>query len=192
MRLEHVIARNMARLRGDRGWTQADLAAQIRRFGLPWTSNRVTQLETLRRPVSLMEITALAWVFAVPLTRLLEGDEHVTVSCDISVPLTTVRAIWSGDDSAYTPEREHAEDPRYSADELRRIAKRIGTTTTAVDQAAVDLYGRSFLAERDKRAGNLSGLSKASARTKRGHVTRTMIDEIATYLSAGADREKDV
>lgn len=98
-RLEHVIARNMAEMRLERGWTQADLARRVSAFGLRWTPNRVTQLETLRRPVSLFEITALAWTFAVPLPRLLGGDDLVKLPAGGTVPLSRFRAAFAGQEA---------------------------------------------------------------------------------------------
>ncbi|SET48790.1 helix-turn-helix domain-containing protein [Nonomuraea wenchangensis] len=91
VRLEHVIARNMAELREQQGWTQADLARQMCAQGARWTPNRVTQLETLRRPVSLMEIVLLATVFGVPVVRLLFGDDLVEMPSGEEIPLDRFR-----------------------------------------------------------------------------------------------------
>ncbi|MFC3986453.1 helix-turn-helix domain-containing protein [Streptosporangium jomthongense] len=91
VRLEHVIARNMAELREQQGWTQADLAYQMCVQGARWTSNRVAQLETLRRPVSLMEIFLLTAVFGVPVVRLLNGDDFVEMPSGKEIPLGRFR-----------------------------------------------------------------------------------------------------
>ena len=51
------------------------------------------------------------------------------------------------------------------------------------------MWRRSFIAERESRLGDVSGLSKRSAQTKRGHVTRTLLADIADFLGEGQQRQ---
>lgn len=92
-RLEHVMARNAAELRQERGWTQRDLAMGMTVHGYRWTSNRATQVETLRRALSLDEMAALCGVFEVPLDRLLAGPHSELVDLPMPGHRTTLGAI---------------------------------------------------------------------------------------------------
>lgn len=177
MKTEHVIARTMTELRTSRGWTQADLAWRMSTLGVRWTPNRVTQLETFRRPISLFETIALAWAFEVPITELLPGDGTVEAPDGTLVPLANVRAALAGDAS-----RQEAGRRLAYREEIRKLVKRIGVDQDTFERAAREVFGRSFLEEREARLGDTSALSKGSARTKRGHVTRALVDEIQAHL----------
>ena len=76
-RLEHVVARNAAQLRRDRGWTQLDLAREMADVGLGWTPGRAQQVESLAGTLTLPEVLGLCWVLRVPIADLLDGDDHV-------------------------------------------------------------------------------------------------------------------
>ena len=93
-RLEHVIARNVAELRRERGWTQIDLAAHMRKVGLTWQTNRVAQIETLRRPVSIIEVYGLCRVLKVPMDRLLTGADEITTPSGSVLPLVDIREVF--------------------------------------------------------------------------------------------------
>lgn len=182
MKLEHVVARAMAGLRLQRGWTQADLAWRMSQMGLKWTPNRVTQLETLRRPVSLYEVAALAWAFEVPVVELLAGDDQVEApDGQMIVPLAQIRAAIAGDTSRQEAGRRLVRDVQYR-DEIRRLAKALDLQPDDLEQIADEMYGRTFVDEREARLGDISGLSKESLRTKRGHVTRALMEEVREHL----------
>src|SRR4051812_29157652 len=90
----------MAGLRNEREWTQGDLAWRMKAMGCNWSANRVTQLETLRAKISLFEVVALAWVFEVPLDRLLPGNDSIEFpNGEGTVPLAHIRAALAGDNS---------------------------------------------------------------------------------------------
>lgn len=190
MKLEHVIARAMAELRLERGWTQADLAWRMSAMGLNWGPNRVTQLETLRRPVSLFEVAALSWVFEVPVTDLVPGEQDIEAPDGKTVvPLSHVRAALTGDASVQRKEREASERQKSYVDELRRIAKGLDVEPRMLEWLSRRLFDRSFVDEREARIGDVSGMGKQSIRTKRGHATRAMTSEIRRHLeSEGAEK----
>jgi hypothetical protein len=187
-KLEDVIAGNVLALRTERGWTQAFLGRLMRGAGMAnWATNRVAQIETKRRPAHLIEVVVLAWVFQVPLERLLDGDGDVELPGAGTLPLATVRAILTG---AVPSGDRIAEGIEVQAtDELRRIAKKLGLSTHVLDWMAHSLYGRSFLMERDARVGDVTGQGKGSVNTKRGNVTRLMVAELAgIILAQGMER----
>lgn len=194
MKLEHVIARAMAELRLERAWTQTDLARRMSSAGVNWTPNRVTQLETLRRPVSLFEVVALAWVFEVPVTRLLAGEQAIEAPDGVSiVPLANIRAALAGDTSRQEAERKNQAESQQRQqvylDEIRKLAKTLGVEPQVMEWVARRLYGHPFIDERETRLGDVSGLTPGAARTKRGHVTRALLNEMRDHLDR-EDREK--
>lgn len=183
MKLEHVMARAMIRLRTERGWTQADLAIRMQAAGCPWTINRVTQLETLRRRVSLFEAVTLSWVFDVPIADLFAGNEDVETPDGGSAPLSDIRAAMSGQNVRPQIDALVLRPESVVNEETRKIASRLRVTPRELEQAARARFGRSFVEERDGRLGDTNGLPKRSVQTKRGHISRTLITEIAAEMS---------
>lgn len=183
MKLEAIIARAMAELRLERGWTQADLAWRMSGMGVKWAPNRVSQLESLRRPISLFEVAALSWVFEVPVTRLLPGEQAVEApDSQTIVPLAHIRAALTGDVTVQLSAREAGERQKSYDEEIRRIAKGLDVEPRILEWLSHELYGKAFIDERETRLGDVSDLSKHSARTKRGHVTRTLTAEIQEHI----------
>lgn len=192
-RLEHVIARNVAELREEREATQADLAAKMRHNGFTWTTNRVTQLETLRRPVSLLEVVGLSHVFLVPVERLLAGDDLIDMPDGSTMALSLVRDALAGRGHIEIRDMTPEESDRYEGarDDMRKVAAGLGMEVDELASLAYTLWGHSFWSERDQRVGDLSGLTKRSAQTKRGHATRKIIAEIkATKGHKAVKQEK--
>jgi transcriptional regulator with XRE-family HTH domain len=188
-RLEHVIARNVAELRAERDATQHDLAASMHDRGFRWQSNRVAQIETLRRPVSLLEIVGLSRVFGVPVSRLLAGEDKIDLPSGAVMPLTEVIAALAGEiETVSLPEAATwlMDDP--ARDDLRKVAKSLGLDIKDLQTLAFRLWGVPFHAERERRLGDVSGLSKRSAQTKAGHVTRALLADIRDYLGEGKQR----
>jgi hypothetical protein len=190
-RLEHVIARNVIELRGVIGATQAQLAEKMRGRGFAWGTNRVTQVETLRRPVSLLEVVGLSYVFGVPVARLLTGEDDIDMPNGSTMRLEDVRLALAGKGKGGVTVRdattEELDEHKARYDDLRKIAKRVGVPPKDVDAAAYRVFGQSLFAERDERAGDLSDFPTRSAQTKRGHVTRKMVEELRTHFQDGGD-----
>ena len=188
-RLEHVIARNVTELRAERELTQQDLAASMHDRGFRWQSNRVAQIETLRRPVSLLEVVGLSRVFNVPVSRLLEGEDKIDLPSGATWPLAEVRAALAGEIETVSFAEAATwllDDP--ARDDLRKVAKSLGLDVKDLQALAFRLWGVPFHDEREKRLGDVSGLSKRSAQTKAGHVTRALLADIREYLGEGKQR----
>ena len=188
-RLEHVIARNLAELRAERGSTQTDVAEAMRRVGFRWQSNRVAQIETLRRPVALLEVVGLSRAFGVSVSRLLSGEDEIDLPTGTTVPLAAIRAALAGEPVS-SDDWQVAERRNAARDELRKIAKRLDLDWKDLSALSFTMWGgRSFFAERESRLGDVSGMSKRSAQTKRGHVTRALLADIADFLGEGQQRQ---
>lgn len=83
-----VFARRLKRYRERRGWTQDDLAREIR--GVGWTVDRaqVAKIETGTRNISLDEAVNIAWALGLPpaLLYLPLGESHdVAIAPDVIV-----------------------------------------------------------------------------------------------------------
>ena len=86
------MARNIIERRKAHGWTQADLASRMRVEGFTWQTNRVTQIETLRRPVSILELVGLSRVFGIKARALMAGDDSIELPGGTAVPIEDLRS----------------------------------------------------------------------------------------------------
>ena len=134
--------------------------------------------------MSLLEVVGLSSVFFVPVSRLLAGDDDIDLPDGSTMPLKRVRAALAGEGEVVIRDLSDDEQREYAArhDDMRKIAKRVGASVEEVDAAAYRVFGQSLFAERDERAGDLSDLPARSAQTKRGHVTRKMVEELRAYF----------
>lgn len=71
MDTDRTIGRSIARHRQKRGWTQQQLANQMRRHGWPWTQQMVGKIEKGLRPVRFAEAGDLAVLMSVTTQDLL-------------------------------------------------------------------------------------------------------------------------
>jgi transcriptional regulator with XRE-family HTH domain len=183
-RLEHVIARNVAELRAEKDATQHDLAERMRVAGFGWQSNRVAQIETLRRPVSLLEVVGLSRVFGVTVSRLLAGDDEIDLPSGKTISLWAVRdTLLTEPEAAPDMTAEESERRTAARDDLRKLAKALDLDVNDLQALSYRMWGGSFWYERARRLGDVSGLSKRSAQTKRGHVTRQIIKDARAWLN---------
>ena len=168
----------------------------MRANGFTWSTNRVAQIETLHRPVSLLEVVGLSAVFFVPVSRLLAGDDEIDLPSGDTWPLSVVREALAGPVNGVGPVEIHAatkqelEDYRASGEDLRKMAAKLGLRTEDLDALAYRVFGQSFRAEREARTGDVSSLTKRSAQTKRGHVSRALLAAIEDHLGDDAQRGK--
>lgn len=191
-RLEHVIARNAAALRAERGWTQVELAKEMIALGFSWSANRVAQIETLRRPVSVAEELGLCWVFGVPREALLAGEDSEEIVFSSERRTTTLRDLraaargesyqlinqrWDGLAKQIEQENDAA-----TRDELRRLGQKLNLSGDDLNELCIKYFDRRFLDERDARAGDLTGVSKRSAQTSRGHASRSLLADLAQAI----------
>jgi len=188
-KLEHLVARSMAELREERGWTQSDLAHQMKRFGVDWPLNRATQIETLRGKVTLYEVIALALVFEVPITRLFQGggDDVEFPNGRGQIPLEKIRQVLEGQAVAIT--MDASEKPEDNEAELRRIAKKLGIPIPLLAYVSRRMWGHAYIVERDIRVGDLCSLTPRSLQARRGWASRQLLQELTAYLErVGIDR----
>jgi transcriptional regulator with XRE-family HTH domain len=182
-RLEHVVARNAVQLRRNRGWTQLDLARRMSEVGMAWTPGRAQQVESYAGTLSLTEVLALCWALNVPLADLLGGDDQITLpEPGRAVALSAFRDAIRG--------RGAIRQPNPKADDAADIEEvRIKATALALSpDVFIDLcqqrFGRTFRAERDRRAGDLSKLRPRSAQVKRGHAGRAVLADLRDHIAA--------
>ena len=72
--------------------------------------------------------------------------------------------------------------PPSDVDEV--VARRLGVPAAVIVEASIELWGRSLTAERDDRSRERGrrGASSSTGRSIRGHVTRTLVEELRTAL----------
>jgi transcriptional regulator with XRE-family HTH domain len=191
-----VIGRNVQRLRSEHGITQDQLAARATRYGFKWSATRVGELENGRMKLSLSAFLTLANCLAtltgepVHLGQLVRTVGQVSLDPDFltdgahirrwmeGLPVVELYPERTADSQPGTPHLP-METPWFANDSAtRNVARRMGLQREEVDVYSSILYGRSFGAERDARAG-----TEASPQ-QRGAVTRQMIRELQ------ADRER--
>ena len=129
-------------------------------------------------------------MFGVTVSMLLAGDDEIDLPSGITMPLADVRGALLTDHEAelVSAVREMAGRHATARDELRKVAKGLDLDVNDLEALAYRLWGRSFLYERERRLGGISGLSKRSAQTKRGHVTRALLADVKAYLGQGQQR----
>lgn len=183
--LDHVVARSVAELRGERGWSQKDLALRMSMSGLRWSPNRVSQVETLRRSLSFLEVLALAWTFEVPVDRLLAGDDEIQLPDSSTVSLGVLRDVLVGEAQVQKMEQREADDMIELARraELRKLAGQVDLTAVQLDWLARAMWDRSFIDERDRRAAVPTDASERSARAYKAHATKGLMAEVRERIA---------
>jgi len=184
-RLEHAVARNIAELRRDRGWTQLDLAREMADVGLGWTPGRAQQVESLAGTLTLPEVLGLCWALEVPLADLLAGDDHIALPGSArTFPLRQFRDALTGHGAIRQPDRR-AENAA-AVEEVRAKAAKLGLGPDVFIEVCQQRFGHSFRTERDQRAGDLSKLSPRSAQVKRGHAARAVLSDLREHIATRA------
>jgi transcriptional regulator with XRE-family HTH domain len=95
--LSATVGRNVRDLRVRRGLGQADLAGQVQRVGLNWTTNTVARIELGHREVVVGELVALGLVLEVSVADLLRCSGLVYLGRNQGQPVPAERvADWAG------------------------------------------------------------------------------------------------
>ncbi|MBJ8339999.1 hypothetical protein JGU71_13970 [Antrihabitans sp. YC3-6] len=205
--LAKVVGQNVLRLRTTYGATTDEIATAARRFGLKWTDSRVSALEKgkvsptlpmlIALCVTLSEVTqaevGLGDLFQydglVQLTERIELSGADIVRLVQGTPADRRRNV-VGHDAGGRPivELTHDEFERNLRDmafrqaggeaELRAAAS-LNISPKRFGELAQKLWGRSFSAERNFRAG------EGSSAQKRGRVARTLKSEMRERLIRG-------
>jgi len=76
---EHRFAAQVRRLRIDKGWSQAELAARLQSTLPAWAQTTVAKTESASRPIRLNEVAALAKVLGVALHELIDAPQNVAI-----------------------------------------------------------------------------------------------------------------
>ena len=181
-RLEHVVARNAVQLRRNRGWTQLDLARAMSDVGMEWTPGRAQEVESYGGTLSLTEVLGLCWALGVPLADLLGGDEQITLpETSREIGLSAFRDAISGRGAIRLPNPKAADAA--DVEEVRTKAADLAISPDIFIELCRQRFGRSFRAERDHRAGDLSALRPRSAQVKRGHAGRAVLSDLRDHIA---------
>lgn len=73
----NLIAQRLIALRHEANWSQRELASQLQLIGMDMDKNVITRIETNKRYVTDIELQAIARVFHVPYSRLLDPPEEL-------------------------------------------------------------------------------------------------------------------
>jgi transcriptional regulator with XRE-family HTH domain len=181
--LTQVIGTNTRTLRLAADVTAEKFAAVVAKYGLPWSSGRVGDLEHGRiASPELATVYALAAALGdvigrpVALPELLATTEPVTVNDLLTIeppallgPVVAVHGGASGKGTLTSPVA-----PVMEAD--HRACRAVPIDSATGIDAMINRWGQPLSAERDKRAG-----SDANAQTK-GIITRRLLSELREEL----------
>ena len=172
-----IVGANLHAQRIKRGWTQDQVAQQIRACGLNWNQDHVSNLEKgARETIRFDELLILSDAFHVPLTVWFEGDGDVVIAGHTSLTRAEIRQALTGEVPFPEPiivDFSKVDD--YTIAD-RRAAERLGVPEHRVTAAAVKLWGHTLTEERDHRLGG------SDARNLRAGMTKRLIREIAPHV----------
>jgi hypothetical protein len=183
-----------------------DFARTLRRYGLSWSTGRVSDFEGGRAAPNLGTLFVVAAALNavhkdrdVTLADLFDGMGPVQVNSELHVQLRAIKAALQGAPATPTrltaavfnpqdplPEWARGMDHKLIARMLldfletdQRMCKRLGVTAEVGAAAMVKLWGRTFTAERDRRAG------PDAKPQHRGQVSRQLQAELKKVVSDG-------
>ncbi len=186
--LDEAMAGRLRELLQERGMRQEDLARGMTELGFRWTGNRVTQVVTARRPMSLLEVAGVCCVLQTGIEHLLLGATGVIELPGAPVDVDDVRQALGGG-NVWARRRATLRDVRDAfadhAEATVKAARRLEVTPAEVDEAARALWGQTLAGERDRRVQPVEGETPRALQARRGHVTRALLDELRRYLDEG-------
>lgn len=221
IKLGPIIGKRLRDIRLYQGLTQDAVATRMRERGSTWTRVTVAVLESGNRDsLTLEEVLDLSDVFVLnPSAFLLQPlgvhlskqeaarleEAQLILEGKVEKALAPTASRWTYDkQSAETRLRRHdwawpaaktmdlARAEQQSAqDALIKIARQMRMQPVAVALAALKKWEGGFLAERERRYGELDKggtFEGASAQARRGHVSRRMIAELKKALSSAFER----
>ncbi len=188
--LRGAIAAGVQKLRKDSGWSQDELAVQMRDIGFPtWTRNVVAALERNRREIQIEEAVALTIVLGVRLADLLPQNppfEVVRLGEQIGFPLAEIERIFRGRLPGEGPtgdlDREYRLASAASGLLETRLAARLSRSPDEIVEASMELWGRSATEERDARAGDRPNT--------RQHVSRELRANLVAFFDRANRRPR--
>lgn len=187
--LTEVLAANCKRIRGELKLSQDQLAAWASGSGLRWNAGKVANFEAGRWTPTLADVLALgvalerALTFrqvAVPetptdpgrtitLADLLDaGDGPVTLKPGLVLTGSELTGIGRGEAFPRPPRTLASPPPRVAE---QRLARALGIEEERLAELSQQLWGTTFTAERDRRAG-------AGNQQKKGQISRELRAEL--------------
>lgn len=147
-----------------------------------WTKATVAAVELGRRSIDREELHALALVLGTSVADLEDFDFETPGGAVITRKMQSDAASGKGLASGAWVDagRDWPDDAEIKA------AARLGMPPEKLRSLAVSLWGHSLSQERERRLGDVAGLSQRSAQARRGHITRQLLVELA----AGPGRRK--
>lgn len=176
--LGQAIGRNARNLRLEAGITLDAVAQAARHLGLNWTTNRILELEQGRSTPSMATLFVFTHVLSaltgkpLPLGALLHGDDDITLTDTIALPLATVRGFFESQPVALPG--TSSPDPLTTRTNLtdQWAAKKLGIGVPELTRIALGRWGATFSEERDRRAG------PGATKQRKGKFTRELINEL--------------
>lgn len=192
--LSEVIGINARRIRGT--VTTDVVATAARAAGLKWGTGRISELEqgkvnpTLPTLLGLCIALSSATGRPVALTDLVRADGPVRINDALVMPGEVLAGALRGEPADQTPPAWEAVESlvmdmaiRQAGGETeQRWAQALGITGRRLMELSYEMWGRSFIAERDARAGD------GANQQKRGRVARELKAEMRKRLDRGDDR----
>lgn len=187
--MRRVIGRNAREIRLAAGAHLEKVAQTAKRYGLPWTIGRVSDLEAGRMEAKVETLLSLALALGeirgepVSLAELFAHDGPLLVNgravADVAgafrgEPVTESEGQRLHDELNSADPEQLARESTVLAD--RRAAKSLGVDLDRLVAAAVELWGHNLSAERDRRA---DGETNVAAR---GNITRDLLAEVRQHL----------
>jgi transcriptional regulator with XRE-family HTH domain len=189
-----ALGRNIADLRHQKGATQDDLARLMHELGYPWIRSTVAAVEAGKREPSIGELAGLCSILRVSAAALVGGKTarprvrlgRGAITSSAAARAAIERGAWFRPEGVMHQLFE-AEYPGL-AEALQKAARALGVPIGVVALVGTDLWGRSLVDERERRLGDVDGLSPRAVQARRGHVTRALIAELRAALEAERDR----
>ena len=195
-----IFAGNLRKRREELRWSQEDLAAGCRTWGLDgFARAAIAQIEGGRRRVSLDEAVVLAYLLQTPISPSASVPDRAFPSPEkwfsllTTDPSTTLR-IGSSPAPAWILRvpASNIVDPgavlkdRREAAAVEKMALDLGVSREDVAQAAVRLWGHGIFDERERRLADGTG----DIRVRRGLITRQLMAELSRAASAQDAKRK--
>lgn len=191
MDLRSQVAAAVKSAREERGWRQGDVLEAVRRYGVEWSNNAISEIESGRRRADTADVLAtLCLVFSVDVATLL-GTRTFDFAGSESTAENMLDAL--NGDSDIEPAAEKRGTKRIGGDnpvEVRRMADRLGVDDDQLRALVMAVYGAGTrpVARRDEMAGVEQSDISRSAQAKRGHATRRILSELRAAMDEeGAD-----
>lgn len=197
----------MRSIRDTHGVTAEDVAAHARAHGLSWQRSTVASIEIGRRGLSVEEFVLLPAILTgalrqsggwdadrfLPIEVLLRKLPNIKMNERLTLPGDALQRVMDGGPLVVLLDETLVLAASARAAETERHAARVlDVEPGAVLIAAIRIWGHGLTEERDRRAAEQQPDDEArgSRRTRRGHITRQLIEELRTELEGTDDGQR--